>query len=125
MSDSPGASTRHSSQAGGGPAPHDVEANPRDLKVKIKEQRLVIEWQDGKRSDFSLAELRSVCPCATCRTQRSAQDSNPLKVLRVDPSGLRVTSAKLVGNYAIQFFWSDGHNTGIYDFRFLRSLGAA
>ena len=30
--------------------------------------------------------------------------------------------AKLVGNYAIQFTWSDGHNTGIFDFRFLRSL---
>lgn len=123
MSDSPGASTPHAPQAES--SLPGLEASPRDLKVKIKEQRLGIEWQDGKRSDFSLAELRRVCPCATCRTERSAQDSNPLKVLRADPSGLRVTSAKLVGNYAIQFFWSDGHNTGIYDFRFLRSLGAA
>jgi DUF971 family protein len=104
-------------------APNAEEAAPRDLKVKIKEQRLLIEWQDGRTSDFSLAELRRVCPCATCRAERSSQDANPLRILRSDPSGLRVTSARLVGNYAIQFFWSDGHNTGIYDFRFLRSLG--
>jgi DUF971 family protein len=30
--------------------------------------------------------------------------------------------AELVGNYAIRFRWSDGHDTGIFDFRFLRSL---
>lgn len=102
-----------------------AEAVPRDLKVKIKEQQLAIDWQDGKHSEFSLAELRRICPCATCRTERSSQDANPLKILRSDPSALQVTSARLVGNYAIQFFWSDGHNTGIYDFRFLRSLGGA
>lgn len=40
-----------------------------------------------------------------------------------DLSGVRVLTARLVGAYAIQFDWSDGHNTGIFDFRFLRSLG--
>ena len=50
--------------------------------------------------------------------------SDPLLViLKKDPSvEVRVTKAKLVGNYAIQFTWSDGHDTGIFDFRLLRSL---
>ncbi len=95
---------------------------PRDLKVKLSEQRLFIDWKDGKRSEYSLAELRRVCPCATCRTDREQQSANPLRILRADPTGIRVVNARLVGNYAIQFEWSDGHNTGIFDFRFLRSL---
>lgn len=102
--------------------PHDDSVTPRDLKVQLKEQRFTVDWQDGHRSEFALAALRKVCPCAACRTERDSADPNPLKILKVDPTGLRVVSAKLVGNYAIQFDWSDGHNTGIFDFRFLRSL---
>lgn len=95
---------------------------PKDLKVKTAEQQLVIEWKDGKRSEYALAQLRRQCPCATCRTEREQQRSNPLQILKSDPTGVRVTTARLVGNYAIQFDWSDGHNTGIFEFRFLRSL---
>ncbi|MCH7872917.1 MAG: DUF971 domain-containing protein [Planctomycetes bacterium] len=104
--------------------PADSSTTPRDLKVKIKEQRLSIDWSDGAHSEFALAQLRAQCPCATCRTDREEANKNPLRILRSDPTGIRVTSAKLVGNYAIQFVWSDGHSTGIFDFRFLRSLDA-
>lgn len=104
--------------------PHDDSVSPKDLKVKIADQQLHIEWKDGKQSDFSLAQLRRACPCATCRTEREQQGNNPLRILKADPTGVRVVTARLVGAYAIQFDWSDGHNTGIFDFRFLRSLGA-
>jgi len=102
--------------------PHDESVTPVDLKVQLKEQRLIVDWRDGTRSEFSLGRLRRVCPCASCRTEREQQDPNPLKILKSDPTELRVVSANLVGSYAIQFHWSDGHNTGIFDFRFLRSL---
>jgi DUF971 family protein len=102
--------------------PYDPAVTPRDLKVQLKEQRLLVDWQDGAKGEFSLGELRRVCPCATCRTERESQRPTSLPILKADPSGLRVTSARLVGNYAIQFFWSDGHDTGIFDFRFLRAL---
>lgn len=95
---------------------------PADLKVKIAEQRLLIEWKDGHRSDFSLDRLRRDCPCATCRTERAANAENPLRILKVNPTDVRVTHAELVGHYAIRFFWSDGHSSGIFDFRFLRRL---
>jgi DUF971 family protein len=102
--------------------PHDQSVTPRDLKVQIKEQRLRIEWADGETSEYSLDELRKQCPCASCRTEREQKSSNPLKILKFDPSGVRVVAAELVGTYAIKFTWSDGHDTGIFDFRFLRAL---
>lgn len=103
-------------------SPHDDTNSPRDLKVKIKEQQLIIDWKDGKHSEFSLDDLRKQCPCAACRTDRDKKNENPFNILKADPTTIRVTSAKLVGNYAIQFNWSDGHNTGIFDFRFLHEL---
>ena len=30
--------------------------------------------------------------------------------------------AELVGRYALQIYWSDGHSSGIYSFPYLRSL---
>ena len=101
---------------------HDDATTPKDLKVRIKEQRLIVDWMDGRRSEFSLDALRRDCPCATCRTEREQQTDNPLKILKADPTSIRVTHAELVGNYAIQFTWSDGHNSGIFDFRYLRTL---
>ncbi|UCF34689.1 MAG: DUF971 domain-containing protein [Phycisphaerales bacterium] len=105
-----------------GTAPNDDSAKPVDLKVKLAEQKLIVDWTDGRHSEYSLAMLRRHCLCAQCRTEREAQKNNPLTVLKTDPAGVRVTSASLVGSYAIAFQWSDGHDTGIYDFRYLRSL---
>jgi len=95
---------------------------PKDLKLQIAEQKLTILWSDGKTSVYPLAKLRTLCPCATCRGEREQASSNPLKILKSDPASLRVTTARLVGHYAIQFDWSDGHNAGMFDFRFLRAL---
>ena len=43
------------------------------------------------------------------------------KTVRSDVSPRQIVS---IGNYAIQFDWSDGHNSGIYSFNDLRALGA-
>ena len=103
----------------------DDSVSPVDLKVKISEQRLIVDWKDGVQAEYLFKELRRVCPCATCKTERESGSENPLHILKADPTDLRVVGAKLVGNYAIQFSWSDGHDTGIFDFRFIRSLGAS
>ncbi|MCH7703141.1 MAG: DUF971 domain-containing protein [Planctomycetes bacterium] len=97
---------------------------PSDLKVKLAEQRLHVTWADGSQCVYDLAVLRRHCPCATCRIEREQRSDSPgsLTILKADPRNLRTTGAKLVGRYAIQFEWSDGHNTGIFDFRFLRTL---
>ena len=105
------------------PTPSDPVV-PSDLQVKLAEQRLQVTWADGSRCVYDLAVLRRHCPCATCRTEREQRSEAPtsLTILKSDPRNIRPTGAKLVGRYAIQFEWSDGHNTGIFDFRFLRTL---
>ena len=41
------------------------------------------------------------------------------KLKKVD---LQIKKIKLVGNYAIPFFWEDGHSAGLYTFEFLKTL---
>ncbi len=96
---------------------------PADLSIKLAEQSLTIKWVDGQVSAMPLAKLRQRCPCAACKTDREESAKNPLAILKADPTNIRVISAKMVGNYAIQLFWSDGHDSGIFDFDFLRTLG--
>ena len=101
---------------------------PTAFKIQRDAGQLVVTWQDGHTSRFDMLRLRKSCPCATCNEDRRARETSSvlLPILTRDPGGgpPQLVDAKLVGNYAIQFVWSDGHDTGIYDFRFLRSLDA-
>ena len=100
-----------------------VQTKPTTIEVDIKQSEVRIVWADGYRSVYSLDYLRQICPCAVCNQQRNNQD--PLRLLTpdqvVEKGELQAERpVEMVGNYALQFFWADGHNTGIYAFDFLR-----
>jgi DUF971 family protein len=96
---------------------------PRELDLDLGRQELRIQWSDGVKSVYPTTFLRSRCPCAACRTERDRQTRTLLPVLsggQSKPS--QVVGGHTVGHYALALEWSDGHNSGIYDFRFLREL---
>ena len=79
--------------------------------------RVEIEWADGRTSVFSAAELRRLCPCARCVNEvTGVRMHDPASV----PEDLAQSELRMVGNYAIALRFSDGHDTGIFPFRFLR-----
>ncbi len=82
---------------------------------------LSILWEDGHRDDFDVRDLRLACHCALCVEEMSGRKLLNPKTVRFDVSPKKIVS---IGNYAIQFDWSDGHNSGIYSFNDLRTLGA-
>lgn len=101
-----------------------VGARPLTIDL-VRTERLQINWDDGHLSVYPLPLLRKACPCATCRTQREQEPQTRLPILNVKGPGnemAQVENAELVGNYAIRFVWRDNHDTGIYDFRYLRSI---
>lgn len=101
------------------------EVQPANLDLDLKAQVLNITWTDGAVSRLPAAVLRKHCPCAACRTEKEKQSRTLLPVLKAAPAGkIEAVGGHLVGNYALQIEWSDGHNTGIYDFRYLRTLPA-
>ncbi len=97
---------------------------PIDIK-KISENQLTIVWDDGHVSSFTMTMLRKECPCATCKNARNSQSQGSLKVLsagEIIPDNIQIKEAEIVGRYAVQFTWSDGHHEGIYSFDMLREL---
>jgi DUF971 family protein len=100
------------------------QTTPIRLNLK-KDEKLEIDWQDGLKSVYSLSLLRSMCPCAQCKTIREGEQKKKslLTVLPGNYSGqIRVVSAELVGNYAMKIEWSDNHGSGIYSFQYLRQI---
>ncbi len=99
------------------------QKSPTNIDVDLKQSEVRLTWADGYQSVYSLDYLRKICPCAGCNELRRNQD--PLRVLQPDQimakGELRPEEpVEMVGNYALQFFWVDGHNSGIYTFAYLR-----
>ncbi len=97
---------------------------PRDLDLK-KDEGLTVTWEDGTRSFYPIAYLRRMSPSADARHLREQMQQNPLTVLPSSSSSgkpLTATGAELVGNYAIRIHFSDGHDTGIYSWTYLRQI---
>ena len=78
-----------------------------------------VVWGDGHRSEYDPKYLRVSCACAECIEEWSRRQLlDPVTV----PADIRAEDYLMVGRYAVQFLWSDGHYTGIYPFKMLRAL---
>ncbi|MEX2174008.1 MAG: DUF971 domain-containing protein [Pirellulaceae bacterium] len=92
---------------------------------RTDDRGLVIQWSDDRRRRYGVKALRDACPCATCREKRTApQDPLALPMLKSEQlAPLRIAGMQPMGNYAYSIAFSDGHDTGIYTFDLLRTLG--
>jgi len=106
-----------------------IQKQPKILK-KL-DTGFLIEWKDGYISEYPYHYLRQMCPCAECSmTRHSGHDVHSLFAPQGDgdsskiifPADIHPLDIQLVGRYALQFTWSDGHTTGIYSFETLREI---
>lgn len=91
------------------------------LQIKIVEDRdIYIRWSDNSESLINLMKMRKLCPCATCASEREEQSKTYIPLFAGDQ--IKVKSINQVGSYAISISWKDGHNTGIFEYPFLKYL---
>jgi len=91
---------------------------PRIVK-RVSPTRTDVLWNDEHASSYPSWYLRENCPCASCVEEFTGRR----KVLQgTIPADLARVDVEAVGNYALNFRWSDGHSTGIYTFEYLRRL---
>lgn len=94
----------------------DAVLEPRDMRW-VDNGVLGIDWSDGHAGVYPVRYLRQHCPCAACTDEWTGE----LKLKADDvPLLMMVQDMEPVGRYAIRFTFSDGHDTGIYSFAFLR-----
>jgi DUF971 family protein len=86
---------------------------------------LAIRWNDGTESYFNLEFLRRACPCAACGGEPDVLGNVSRPRVGYTEKSFQLTGFDLVGGYAVQPRWADGHSSGIYSFTYLRRLGEA
>lgn len=102
---------------------------PETIEIRLPKKVLSgnvaeIRWDDNAVTAHTSFNLRMRCPCATCRDLHNP-DPKAVRGPKGVPPMVELTSFDWVGNYAVNFVFSDGHNTGIYTYKYMRELDEA
>ena len=92
----------------------DAGIQARELRRSLGRTRISL-----RPSRHQAAALRRVCPCAQCVNEWTGQRTLKPEVVSDE---LEISDLNIVGRYALNFRWSDGHETGIYSFQYLRDI---
>ncbi|MDF1607360.1 DUF971 domain-containing protein [Hoeflea sp. YIM 152468] len=93
---------------------------PVDIRVAPDRKSLTVSFTDGRSYRIEAELLRVRSPSAEVQGHSPGQ--------RVTVGGkvdVTITKVLPVGNYAVRLAFDDGHDTGIFSWKFLSELGAA
>ncbi len=94
------------------------QVEPPDISLSAARDGLRLGFADGGRYELSAEMLRVMSPSAEVQGHSASQ--------RVTVSGKRnvkIKELRPVGNYAIRIVFDDGHDTGLYGWSYLATLG--
>jgi DUF971 family protein len=89
---------------------------PTELRLKKKENCLLVTFDDGKSASLSALRLRENSPSAEVKGHGGKKPD-----VKIDPA-VRIEALEPVGNYAVRIIFSDGHSTGLYSWEVLYEL---
>lgn len=92
---------------------------PTSIKI-VEKDYLKIEWSDNNISVINLSTLRHNCPCALCASEKENRGDKYFPIYSAEE--LTISNINIIGNYALGITWKDGHNTGIYEFDYLKKF---
>jgi DUF971 family protein len=87
--------------------------------IEESDREISIKWSDDSEMHYTAAQLRRTCPCAGCVNEWTGEKMlDPGKIA----DDITFSHTSIVGRYALNFHFSDGHDTGIFSFKYLRGL---
>ncbi|MBI2778805.1 MAG: DUF971 domain-containing protein [Gammaproteobacteria bacterium] len=96
----------------------DNKPRPTDIRLHQKSRVLEVFFDDGAHFQLPCEYLRVYSPSAEVRGHGPGQE-----VLQVGKESVNITAIEPVGNYAVRLVFDDGHNTGLYSWNVLYTLG--
>ena len=91
---------------------------PTEISLHQKSHVLEITFADGAHFELPYEYLRVFSPSAAVRGHGPGQG-----VLQIGKEDVTITQIDPVGAYAIQPYFDDGHDTGIYSWETLYDMG--
>ena len=96
-----------------------MEQAPLEIRLRKRSRLLTISFDDGSSFDLSFEYLRINSPSAEVRGHGPRQE-----VLQTGKQNVQIDAIEPVGHYALRIRFDDGHNTGLYTWKYLHELGA-
>lgn len=91
---------------------------PTEITLHQASRRLDVTFSDGHQYQFPIEYLRVYSPSAEVRGHGPGQET-----LQTGKRLVSIEEIIPVGSYAIQLRFSDGHDTGIFSWDYLKNLG--
>jgi DUF971 family protein len=91
---------------------------PTEIKLHQASRVLEIAYADGRSFKLPYEFLRVYSPSAEVRGHGPGQET-----LQTGKRDVTIREVEPVGHYAIRPTFSDGHDSGIYSWEYLRELG--
>ena len=91
---------------------------PVEVRLKSGARELLITYDDGAAFALSAEFLRVHSPSAEVKGHGPGQE-----VTVPGKRQVTIRSLEPVGNYALRILFDDGHDTGLYTWTYLHSLG--
>lgn len=91
---------------------------PTEIRLNPVKDTLHIGFDDGRSFDLPAEYLRVFSPSAEVQGHSPEQ-----RVTVGGKRAVRIAGLDPVGNYAIRIRFDDGHDTGLYAWTYLRTLG--
>ena len=96
----------------------EPEHRPVEITLRKAEKVLEVAFDDGRRFSFAAELLRVESPSAEVQGHGPGQ-----KTIIAGRRHVGIMNVEAVGNYAIRIDFDDLHNTGIYSWPLLYTLG--
>lgn len=91
---------------------------PSEIKLRTTSRVLEVSFGDGSRFQLPFEYLRVHSPSAEVQGHGPGQE-----VLVLGKENVGIRSVEPVGQYAVKLVFDDGHDTGLYTWKYLYELG--
>jgi DUF971 family protein len=95
-----------------------ADPTPLEIKLRTRSRLLEVAFGDGSRFELPFEYLRVHSPSAEVRGHGPGQE-----VLVVGKENVGIKAVEPVGQYAVKLVFDDGHDTGLYTWKYLHELG--
>ena len=94
------------------------EPQPIEIKLRRALRRLEVTFEDGSRFELPFEYLRVHSPSAEVKGHAPGQET-----LVLGKEAVEIRAIEPVGQYAVKLVFDDGHDTGLYTWKYLYELG--
>ena len=95
-----------------------TEPIPTEIRLRRASRLLEVSFSDGSRFELPFEYLRVHSPSAEVKGHGPGQE-----VLVLGKQDVGIKAVDPVGQYAVKLVFDDGHDTGLYTWKYLHELG--